>query len=108
MIGKLRHRLTIEEPIATPDTGGGKAIVWQALARSPVIWARIEPLSARITPVFGQNSHEATHKITLRFRDDLSPDMRLRKDTRLFTIRSILPIKEDGGFLTLLTREITP
>lgn len=108
MIGKFRHRLTIEQPIQTPDEGGGHTVSWQPLAVAPEIWARIEPLSAVTAATAGQNRHEATHRITLRRREGLTPFMRLCKGSRIFSILSLLPMDENEKFMTLLVRETAP
>lgn len=108
MIGALRQRLVIERPVTIVDGGGGKAISWQSLDNKPVIWAKITPLSAGKKTTASQNEHGATHKILLRFRDDLRPDMRFRKGARIFIIMALLPLDENQRFLEAVTREITP
>ena len=36
MIGKLRHRVTLQSEGETPDGGGGYALAWSAVA---TVWA---------------------------------------------------------------------
>ena len=108
MIGDLKQRLVIEEAITVTDEGGGQSVTWQSLALKPAVWAAVTPLTAAKEPTALQNEHQATHRITLRRRDDLLPTMRFRHGARLFMIEAILDQDQNRRFLDVLTREITP
>jgi SPP1 family predicted phage head-tail adaptor len=100
--GLLNHEMTLEEPVETPDGAGGFTIVWTGIA---TIWARLEPLDPAREAWAGRDAAEQTHRITIRFRDDVRQGMRLRKLTRLFPILSVWDADETGRFLGCRTRE---
>lgn len=100
--GDLRHRVVLEEAARTPDGGGGAIEAWQEIT---TLWAAISPVSGQ-----ERARHEAveatfTHIITLRYRPGVQPDMRLRKDSRIFNIRAIRNLKEANRWLQCLCEE---
>jgi len=97
-LGSLRHRVTLERPELTTDTGGGADITWVKVAD---IWASIEPLSGLERFLDHQTQSVLTHKIIIRFREDVLPEMRLRKGQRGFEIISVMNEKERNHWLAL-------
>jgi SPP1 family predicted phage head-tail adaptor len=100
--GLLNHEMTLEERVETPDGAGGFTTVWTATA---TIWARLEPLEPAREAWAGRDAAEQTHRITIRFRDDVKQGMRLRKLTRLFPVLSVQDPDETGRYLVCRTRE---
>jgi SPP1 family predicted phage head-tail adaptor len=100
--GALNHEMTLEEPVETPDGAGGFTTDWTVLA---TIWARLEPLDPAREAWAGRDAAEQTHRITIRFRNDVKQGMRLRKLTRLFPILSVRDADETGRFLVCRTQE---
>jgi head-tail adaptor len=77
-IGKLRHRCRIEALSASPtrDAFGAVVQVWSAEA---VAWCRVEPQTV-VSGEETRGSHQqadCTHKVTMRYRDGLTPKKRL-------------------------------
>ena len=101
-ISDLRHRLALEEPQLTPDAGGGAAINWVKLDD---LWGYIEPLSGRESFIEHQTEMVLTHKIIIRFRQDVFPEMRLRYGNRVFEIISVINEKERDVWLQLECKE---
>ena len=85
VVGRLRHRLTLEQAMTMEDGSGGFAIGWAEVA---TIWGAIETLSGRETEASDAIKAEATHRITIRHRDDAGPAKRLRFYARMFEITS--------------------
>jgi SPP1 family predicted phage head-tail adaptor len=100
--GMLSHELVLEEPVETPDGGGGFTIVWSALA---TIWARLEPVNPASEFWAGRDASEQTHRVTLRHREGVRQGMRFRKLTRLFPVLSVEDADETGRYLICRTRE---
>jgi SPP1 family predicted phage head-tail adaptor len=100
--GRLKHEMTLEEPVETSDGAGGFTTVWTSVA---TLWARLEPLDPAREAWAGRDAAEQTHRITIRFRDDVKQGMRLRKSTRLFPILSVRDADETGRYLICRTRE---
>lgn len=85
--GSLRVRLTLEEPQATPDGGGGATITWVMVT---AIWGALRPLSRRERTDAGGRISEVTHDITIRHRTGVGPQMRFVHDGRRFEILAVL------------------
>ena len=105
VIGRLRHRLTLETPDDGPDGAGGFVRVWNPLGQ---VWAAIEPLSANAAVIADQRVGALTHRVTLRHRSDLTLNHRFRLGDRLFTLRVMRDREEDGRFLECLVAEERP
>ena len=84
-VGRLRHRLTLEQAVTAEDGSGGFSTDWADVA---TIWGAIETLSGRETEASDAVRAEATHRITIRHRDDVGPAKRLRFYARVFEIVS--------------------
>jgi len=80
-------RLALEEPQRSVDGGGGATISWTATTS---LWGALRPLSRRERTGTGGRISEVTHDITIRHRGGVQPEMRLRLDTRIFTILAVL------------------
>lgn len=100
--GKLRHRVTIQNPVETQDpTTGAMNVAWQDLA---YVWAAIEPLSGREFVSAQAEQAKVTTRITIRYRDDLTAKMRLYHTAKgiYYQIHGILSDKESGlNYITL-------
>lgn len=102
MIGALRHRITLENPVRTDDGGGGGSVSWQPVA---TLWAAIRPLRGAEYQIADRAEVRVTHEIRFRFRTDVTGEMRLRKGNRLFHIHSVLNDQERNRWSLCLCEE---
>lgn len=102
MIGKLRHRITIEEATETRDDYGAPEPTWETFAE---VWASVESLSGREYFVARSSNSEVTHRVTIRYLSGLSPIMRIVYDSRVFEIVSILDRPGREKYLEVLCNE---
>lgn len=106
---RLRHRMTLQEEIRTADSYGGYARSWQDVC---TLWAEIIPLQSlnrrSETMETGQIQATVTHKITLRYRSQITPGQRLTFEGRAFNIRSVINTHEDHRSLEILAEEGGP
>lgn len=100
--GELRFQVAIEQALATPDGAGGYSEGWTEIAK---VFAKIEPLAARDEFGAAQTLEEVSHRITIRFREDLASGMRLRRGPRLFDILTVHDPDETARYLVLRTKE---
>lgn len=100
--GALNHRISIESIVETSDGCGGVAVSWAPVAE---VWASIRPLRQRVFEQALQQEEEQTHKITLRFRDDVSSGWRFASDGRIFEVISATDPDERQRYLVCITRE---
>ncbi len=100
---KLKHRVVLQKPFYTRDEMGGTLTIWQDVA---TLWAAIMPL--RGDEAFAVHKIQARKmvKVLLRYRADITPDLRLKKGAKLFHIRAVLNVKEENNTLELNCEEI--
>ena len=102
-LSDLRHRLALERPDLTPDSGGGTSVTWIKIAD---VWASITPLRMIERFTGHQTGARLSHKIIIRYREDVLPEMRLTTIDRVFEIISVLNEKERNHWLHLECTEI--
>lgn len=72
--GRLRHRVTIQNFTTTRDASGQPIRTWFDAA---TVWAEVAPISGRELVASGAVSAEATIRVWMRFRRDVSAASRL-------------------------------
>ncbi len=102
----MRHRLTLEAPVRTPDGAGGATLAWSPVAS---LWAEIEPAGHQERFRNEKTGAMVSHRISMRFRTDMVPGMRLVKGSRVFEVVSLLDPEERGRqLLCFATEQLTP
>ncbi|MGU3536716.1 head-tail adaptor protein [Methylobacterium sp. A54F] len=102
-LGARRRRFVLERPVDEPDGFGGRLRRYVA---GPLVWGAIEPLGQAERSRGGRSDSVATHRITLRARPGLAPEMRLAAGPRRFTIRSVGDPAERGRDLVCEVEEL--
>ena len=103
-IGPLRKQVAVQQELPTPDGAGGYALSWVTVAAT---WAEITPMAGREVFIDGHNESHVTHKITLRWRSDITitADMRILYNNRTFNIRAVINTDERNQFIEILADE---
>lgn len=101
-IGEMRHRIILQRPIEADDGHKGHTVTWQVAA---TLWASVEPLSGREYFYSHQIKAEITHRVKIRYREDITTKMRIKHGDRVLEIESILDKKERRQILEILCRE---
>jgi SPP1 family predicted phage head-tail adaptor len=102
--GKLRHYVQLlvpPDPSAT-DSQGDPASTFSG---GPSFWCSIEPLTPREFLLASQIRADVTHKVTLRYRDDITARHRLKWGTRVFEVGPPLSTEERHFDLVLTAVE---
>lgn len=103
--GKLRHRITIEQPTAgSADVYGERDDSWSEFAER---WASVEPLTGREFFAAQQVQSAVTHKVILRHLEGVTEQMRIKHDSRYLYVISVRNIAERDRMLELLCAERT-
>ena len=103
-VGKLRHRLTIKEPVSVRDSTGGDVPTWSTVA---TVWARISPLMGKEILGSGSKFGEITHKVVMRHRQGIVAKMRLQEKDRVFEIVSPpINIEELDKEIQIMVKEL--
>jgi len=100
--GDLRHRVTIESPARTSDEAGGATIEWQSVGD---VWAAIWPRAAYENLRNDRIAGTATHDIWIRYRKDVTPEMRIRCGNRVFAILGAIDIEDRSRWLKCPSEE---
>jgi SPP1 family predicted phage head-tail adaptor len=100
--GTLRHRIKIQRQTYTPDGLGGGANTWSDYAE---IRAFIKPKSGNEKLYSMRLESEVTHRIFIRYRDDLTTTDRINFNGRLMQIRALINIEEANRFIEIYADE---
>lgn len=100
--GKLRHRITIQNPVETTNDVGDVTTTWEDFA---TVWAEIIPLSGREYWESKQVNSEVTGKIRIRYLAGVTPKMRAKFGDRIFNIEAVINPEEKNIELVLLVSE---
>lgn len=110
--GKLRHRIVIESFTAARDDHGGVTTATRTYSTLATVWGRVEPMKGRELLDGMQMEAQATHKVTVRQRSDITAHMQLKHTrnavTRTFDILSVLDDDERGKTTTMICTEVVP
>ena len=83
--GRLSARLTLERRDDASDGQGG---IVSGFASVASLWARIEPVLLKQEERGDEEIFAVTHRLWIRFREDLAAGMRFRKGLRVFAVRA--------------------
>lgn len=98
--GKLRHRVTIQEPVMVQNSETGAVNkTWLDVA---TVWAEVSPLSAREFIAAQASQGEITTRITIRYRSGITRQHRIIFRGDIYNIEGVLPDPKSGReYLTL-------
>lgn len=99
--GTLRHRVTLQRFQQGQDAYGGPVAQWEDVA---TVWASLEAMSGREFFASQQAQSEVTQRIRIRYRPDVTADMRVIHQGTVFNIVAPLPDNR-GRELMLMCRE---
>jgi len=102
LIGELRHRITFQIPVVQDDGYGGVERTWQDVCST---WASIQPVSGREYYDAMSIQSSITHRVIIRYRSDITPEMRIVYGERIFEIEAVIDIGARKKYLELLCRE---
>lgn len=102
-IGALRRRATIEAPVDTPDGAGGLSRVYAPLAN---VWMELTPRNGEDAFVAQRQEQSITHTARIRWRADVTSQMRFVFGARRLLIRAVHDADERRRFLMCSCEEI--
>ncbi len=101
-IGDMRHRITFQSGAEIEDEHHGHTIQWNNIA---TVWAKVDPVSGNEFYYSQQLKNTITHKITIRYRNDINVEMRIIFETRVMKIESMINLEEGNRFILLRCEE---
>lgn len=103
-IGARRHRVLIEQPLDTPDPVGGVSTTFVPLAND---WAAFEAVSGDEAAREDMAISAVLYRVTLAWRGDVTPAMRLLLDGRRYLILAAADPDGCRDQLALLVEELS-
>lgn len=83
IIGRMDKRITLQEPVKTPDGRGGYTTAWPDRA---TVWAEFRKPNVSTEIVAGAVSSDMTREISIRFRTDVKKGWQVIYGTRKFAV----------------------
>ncbi|WP_275789819.1 phage head closure protein [Pararhizobium gei] len=83
--GMMSARLDLE---MRDDVSDGQGGIVPAFVPVTSVWARIEPVTLKQEERAGEEVFSVTHRLWIRFREDLAAGMRFRKGGRVFALKA--------------------
>lgn len=102
-IGDLRHRITLQKLEMVQNAYGEMTETWTDVS---TVWASVNPISAREFFQAETVNSEITHKILIRYRENVKPSMRVKFKDRIFFIQSVINFNEKNEALQLMCKEL--
>ncbi len=103
--GRLNTRITIEQPSESRSATGAVVTTWSTLA---TVWAEVVPLRGREFYAAQAVQAETDVKYRIRWRDDVTPKMRINASGVLHDIRAVFDAaNERAGIAPRELLEIT-
>lgn len=84
--GDLNQRVTLQSATEAPDAVGQSVKTWTTVSK---LWARITPVGGGESVSGKQVVADASHAVTIRHRDDVTPRMRLLWGSRVLEIAAV-------------------
>lgn len=100
--GGLRRRVSIETYTTSTDSIGAPTKVAATLA---TLWAKIEPLYGFEVKESARVVSDVTHRVTIRYRADVTAKMRVVYGSRKFDISAVRHDEESRRFTYLDCKE---
>ncbi|MMZ49680.1 Phage head-tail joining protein [compost metagenome] len=102
-IAKLDKRVTIQRFKKTKDKEGIPTEAWIDVA---TVWAAVEPLRGREYFAAAAVNQERTVRFRMRYRPNITAEMRLLYERRVFDIKSVIDVNEAHRELHLMCEEV--
>ena len=104
-IGALRHRVTFQYLTRTTDGQGGFTSTWADMPSLPEVWGEVTPAKTYERFFSEQIQYQRSHQVIVRYRTDLTQEMRMLFDSRIFQIKGIRKPDERKFFLVIDLQE---
>ncbi len=85
-LARLDRRLVLQVAGVTPDGAGGGDVAWSDVA---TLWAEVVERQGRERAWAEALTAEGTYRIRIRYRSDVTPQMRFAGEGEIFDIRAV-------------------
>jgi len=102
MLGKMRHRITLQSRTRTADEGGGAASLFVDVEE---VWAYFRPVSGQEQFQADKIKEKKKYLATVRYRDSITASQRIKFGDRLYNITSIKNLEERDRYVEIECEE---
>lgn len=104
---RLRHRITLQRQVQTQDldAGGAVELTWEDFAADEP--AEVVPVSGREFIQANAMQIQVSARMTIRYRAEVDPAMRVVFDGETYDIQAVLPDSSARRWLTLMVTKGT-
>lgn len=102
--GDLRQRIDLLKSVRVSDQAGGSMTVWQKVA---TVWAYLRPFNARELNNAQQIDSRLTYIVTINYRKDVVPQMRIQYKNKDLLIHGVINQGEFNRALILHCEDLS-
>lgn len=102
-LGRMRHRVALEAETRAPNQFGEQKPGWSTVADN--LPAGVEPISGREQLQADQMAALVTHRVWIRYRQGVEPNMRFRYQGRALHIQSAIDVRGRHELLECMCME---
>lgn len=102
---RLDKLIAIKSQSATRDALNQKGSTWSTITNGGTVAASIVPVRSSERQASAANQAEISHRVTIRYRSDVTADMRIYYGTRQLAINGIRDINERHEWLEITCLE---
>lgn len=102
MIGTLNKQLWLQEAVRLPDDAGGFTTSFENVSASPAVYASVMQVSGAESLRNARLSGRNVFRIVIRWRADVTTDMRLRDGVKNYAILSAADINGRQNYLEII------
>ncbi len=103
-IGKLKHRVTVQQLTSGQDSIGQPQTSWTTVA---TVWADVRYLNGLEAVKAGAEVSSAQASVRVRKQSDFTPAMRIVHSGVNLQIKAILPDEQGGVYMDLACERVT-
>jgi SPP1 family predicted phage head-tail adaptor len=103
IIGKLRHRLTLQSPT---ETRGATGEVLVAYSTDSTVWGSLRPLTGREVSASNQTVEEINYRAEIRYHSTIKSEWRVVNDSNTYEVVTVLNYDELNEYMILELKRI--
>ena len=98
----IKHKLILQKPTVVPDGAGGFTRSWKDAC---TLWGSISKISGKETFFAKKLGSNTSHRVHIRYTNEITPGMRFLYGDRIFTIRTVFNVMEANKILEIGVEE---
>mgnify|MGYP001232584270 CR=1 FL=1 len=101
-IGKFRHKVEIQSPVNSTDSGGGSARTWSTVSS---VWGQVTPTTGTESVKQGQLQETLSLQVVIRHTDNIGTNYRIKYNNRFLNIKHLRNVDERNRYIIMQCEE---